>query len=52
LVTNVKPKINLIEVHPQLNNIGQPMNGALIGVAGSLWPCPGASTPCTGLLKE
>jgi hypothetical protein len=52
LVTKVKPKINSVEVHPQLSNNGHPVNGALVGAAGSLWPCPGASTPCTGLLEQ
>jgi hypothetical protein len=33
----VKPNINSIEVHPQLNNNGHPMDGALVG-AGALWP--------------
>jgi hypothetical protein len=28
LVTKVKPNINLIEVHPQLNNNKHPMDGA------------------------
>jgi hypothetical protein len=37
LVAKVKPNINLVEVHPQLNNDGHPMDGALMG-AGSLWP--------------
>jgi hypothetical protein len=33
----VKPKINSIEVHPQLSNNGHPVDGALVG-AGSVWP--------------
>jgi hypothetical protein len=33
----MKPKINSIEVHPQLSNNGHPVDGALVG-AGSLWP--------------
>ncbi len=32
----VKPKINSVEVHPQLRNIGHPVDGLLVG-AGSLW---------------
>jgi hypothetical protein len=31
LVTNVKPNINSVEVHPQLsNNGGHPVDGALV----------------------
>jgi hypothetical protein len=33
----VKPYINSVEVHPQLNNNKHPMDGAQVGV-GSLWP--------------
>jgi hypothetical protein len=33
----MKSYINLVEVHPQLNNNGHPVDGALMGV-GSLWP--------------
>jgi hypothetical protein len=44
LVTKVKPNINSVEVHPQLSNNGHPVDGALVGAAGSLWPMP---TPCT-----
>ncbi len=33
-------KINSVEVHPQLSNIGHPVDGALVG-AGSLWPSSG-----------
>jgi hypothetical protein len=36
LVTNVKPNINSVEVHPQLRNNGHPLDGAQVG-AGSLW---------------
>jgi hypothetical protein len=32
-----KQNINSVEVHPQLNNNGHPMDGALVG-AGLLWP--------------
>ncbi len=39
LVTKVKPNINFVEVHPQLNNNGHPVDGALMG-AGSLWLHP------------
>jgi hypothetical protein len=28
----VKPNINSVEVHPQLNNTRHPMDGALVGV--------------------
>jgi len=35
----VKPKINSVEVHPQLSTIRHPMDGAVVG-AGSLWPTP------------
>jgi hypothetical protein len=34
----VKPNINLVVVHPQLNNNGHLVDGALVDV-GSLWPC-------------
>jgi hypothetical protein len=37
LVTKVKPKIDSVEVHPQLSNKGHPVDGALVD-AGSLWP--------------
>jgi len=33
----VKPTINSVEGHPQLNYIGHPVDGALVG-ASSLWP--------------
>jgi hypothetical protein len=33
----MKPDINSVEFHPQLNNNRHPMDGALAG-AGSLWP--------------
>ncbi len=33
LNTNVKPNTNLVEVHPQLNNNGHPMDGALMGAS-------------------
>jgi hypothetical protein len=33
----VKSNINLVEVHPQLNNNGHPKDGVLIG-ARSMWP--------------
>jgi len=38
LVTKVKPNINSVEVHPQLSNKGRPVDGTLVGAAGSLWP--------------
>jgi hypothetical protein len=31
MVTKVKPNINSVEIHPQLNNNGHPMDGALVG---------------------
>jgi hypothetical protein len=34
----VIPKVNLVEVHPKLSNIGHPVDGALAGAGGSLWP--------------
>jgi hypothetical protein len=33
LVTKVKPNINTHEVHPQLRNIGHPVDGALVGAS-------------------
>jgi hypothetical protein len=36
LVTEAKPNINSIEVHPQLSKSRHPVDGALVG-AGSLW---------------
>jgi hypothetical protein len=33
----VKPNINLVEVHSQLRNNGHPMDGALLGVS-LVWP--------------
>jgi hypothetical protein len=41
----MKPNINSVEVHPQLNHNGHPVDGALVG-AGSLWPktIPSGST--------
>jgi len=33
LVTKVKPNINTLEVHPQLSNIGHPVDGALVGAS-------------------
>jgi len=38
VVTKVKPNINSVEVHPELGNDGYPVDGALVGAAGSLWP--------------
>ncbi len=32
LVIKVKSNINSLEVHPQLNNNGHPMDGMLVGV--------------------
>jgi len=37
LVTQVKPNINSVKVHPHLCNNRHPVDGALVG-AGSLWP--------------
>jgi hypothetical protein len=37
LVTKVKPNINSLEVHPQLNNNGHLVDGMVVGV-NSLWP--------------
>jgi hypothetical protein len=34
----VKPNINLVAIHPQLNNNGHLVDGALVDV-GSLWSC-------------
>jgi hypothetical protein len=31
MVAKVKPKINSVEVHPQLSNNGHPVDGALMG---------------------
>jgi hypothetical protein len=39
LVTEVKPNINSVEVHPQLSNSKHPVDGVLVG-AGSLQPYP------------
>jgi hypothetical protein len=39
MVTKVKPNINSVKVHPQLNDNGHPVDGELVGGAGSL--CPG-----------
>jgi hypothetical protein len=36
LVTKGKPKINSVEVHPEVSNNGHPVDGVLVG-AGSLW---------------
>jgi hypothetical protein len=36
-LTKMKPNINSVEVHPQPNHNGHPVDGALMG-AGSLWP--------------
>jgi len=33
----VKPNINSVEVHPQLNNNGHLVDGVLVGV-GLVWP--------------
>jgi hypothetical protein len=33
LVTKVEPNINSVEIHPQVNNMDNPVD------AGSLWPC-------------
>jgi hypothetical protein len=40
----VKPNINSVEIHPQLNNIEHPVDGVLVG-AGSLQPYHGRSHP-------
>jgi hypothetical protein len=37
LVTKVEPNINSVEIHPQVNNMNNPVDAALVG-AGSLWP--------------
>jgi hypothetical protein len=38
-VSKVKPNIDSVEVHPQLSNTGHPVDGALVGCAGTtLWP--------------
>ncbi len=37
LITKVKPNINLVDVHPLLNNNMHPVDGALV-VVNSLWP--------------
>jgi hypothetical protein len=36
LVTNVKPSINSVDVHPQVSKNKHPVDGALVGT-GSLW---------------
>jgi len=41
LVTKVKQNINSGEVHRQLSNNRYPVDGALGGGAGSLWPAKG-----------
>jgi hypothetical protein len=33
LITEVKPNINSIEVHPQLSNKSHPVDGALVSVS-------------------
>jgi hypothetical protein len=38
LVTKLKPNINIVVVHPQLNSNGHLVDGAMVDV-GSLWPC-------------
>ncbi len=38
----MKSNINLVVVHPQLNNNRHLVDGALVDV-GSLWPCIGLS---------
>jgi hypothetical protein len=37
MVTKVKQNVNSVEVHPQLSNNRHPVDGALVGVIGSLW---------------
>ncbi len=37
MVTKVEPNINSVEIHPQVNNMNNPVDAALVG-AGSLWP--------------
>jgi hypothetical protein len=44
LVTKVKRNINSGEVHRQLSNNRYPVDGALGGGAGSLWPAKGHFT--------
>ncbi len=38
LVTKVEPNINSVEIHPQVNNMDNPVDDAVVGV-GLLWPC-------------
>jgi hypothetical protein len=37
VVIKVKPNINSVGVHPQLTNNRHPVDGALVGAAGSLY---------------
>jgi hypothetical protein len=37
VVIKVKPNINSVGVHPQLSNNRHPVDGALVGAAGSLY---------------
>jgi hypothetical protein len=45
----MKPNINSIEFHSQLNNNAHPMDGTLVG-ASSLWPYVGISVICLCLV--
>jgi hypothetical protein len=53
LVTKVKPNINSVEVHPQLNNNGHPVDNTLV-CAGSLWPSHAGNglEKCQGVIPE
>jgi hypothetical protein len=46
----VKPNINSVEVHPQLNNNRHPVDGVLVG-AGSMWPTQHCLGPPQSLLQ-
>jgi hypothetical protein len=37
-VTKMKPGSNSVEDHPQLSHNRHPVDGAMVGAAGSLWP--------------
>jgi hypothetical protein len=39
LVTKVEPNINSVKIHPQVNNMDDPVDAALVG-AGLLFPFP------------
>ncbi len=47
----MKPNINLVTLfHPQLNNNGHLVDGALVNV-GSLWPCKWLSSERNEVVK-